>query len=89
MQTKLTNVQMQPLMKDMAPHAKLTLAGAGNVDLQVTTSGSSGDDIIRHLNGTGHLALANGVLQGIDIPYQLDNASALVRRESPTRTNTN
>ncbi|SRR5579883_159206 len=85
----LANVQIEPLMVDVAKRSKLTLAGTGNINLQVSTSGTDADAIIRNLNGTGHVSLTNGALKGIDIPYLIDNATSLLKHQAPTHANTN
>lgn len=86
---KLANVQAKPLLADLATAPqKFKLDGVGNVDMQITTSGTSGDEAIKNLNGTVKLAFNNGVIEGIDIGYLLDSARAVARKQATNRTNT-
>lgn len=84
---KMANVQAKPLLTDLNANEKLKINGAGNVDLNITTSGTSGDTIVKNLNGTAKLAFNNGVLEGIDIGYLLDSAHAFASKQASTATN--
>ncbi len=87
-QAKLLNVHAEPLLQDLGGNnQKLKLAGMANVELQVTTVGTDSTTIVKNLNGTGHVSLNQGVLQGIDIAYLVDNAYALVKHQVSTATN--
>lgn len=87
LQTKLANIQAEPLFKDIAGDQKLTLSGAGNVDLQLTMSGKSSDALMKSLNGNAQVRFNDGVLHGIDVGYLLDSAYALASKKSMPATN--
>ncbi len=83
LQAKLANVQAEPLTQDLGgSNSKIKLQGTGNVDMQVTTQGTSGDTMMRNLNGNGHINFANGKLVGINIGYMIDSAASLVKGQS-------
>lgn len=88
LQAKLTNMQAEPLLTDLAPTQKLKLSGTGNIDLQITTAGTSADVITKNLNGTARLSFSNGTVKGIDIGYLIDSAIALVNKQSTPGSNT-
>lgn len=87
-QAKLVNVQAEPLMEDLAANQKIKIAGVGNIGLQASTSGASGDDIVKNLSGTAQLSFANGVIKGIDIGYMIDSAASLTGAPATTSTDT-
>jgi AsmA protein len=90
LQGKLVNVQSEPLMKDLSSTSqKIKVIGAGNIDFNVTTQGKEGDAIIRNLNGTSHFTFNNGALEGVDIGYYIDSASALASSKTTSASNTN
>lgn len=88
-QAKLINVQAAPLLADLAAQSKFKIKGAGNIDVQVITSGINGDAIVKNLNGTTRLSFNNGILEGIDVGYYIDSAYALANKQSPPGKNTN
>ncbi len=82
-QAKLANFQMQPLWEDLAgTKSKVKMTGAGHFDIQVTTSGADANPILKNLNGTSHLNITNGVLQGVDIGHAIDSAYALMKKQT-------
>jgi len=88
-QAKLANVQAAPLLQDLSPNNKLKVTGVANVNLLLTTVGSTPEERIKNLNGVSQLSFNNGVLQGVDIGYLLDSANALANKQDLPRTNTN
>ncbi len=89
LQGKLTNVQAEPLLQDLSSgKSKLKFSGTGNVDLQITTAGTSSDAMLKNLNGTSRINFYNGTLQGVDIGYLIDTASALANKQAPATQNT-
>lgn len=87
-QGKLTNVQAEPLLQDLAGgNQKLKFTGVGDVDLQMTTVGKDGNTVLKNLNGNGRLNFNHGVLQGIDMGYLLDSAYAFVSKKPLSSTN--
>ncbi|OGT65104.1 MAG: hypothetical protein A3J38_09910 [Gammaproteobacteria bacterium RIFCSPHIGHO2_12_FULL_45_9] len=87
-QAKLINVQAEPLLADLANHAKLSFSGAGNIELAVMTAGVSGDVLIRNLNGTSAISFDKGSLIGIDLPYWVNTAYALAQHKDNSQSNT-
>lgn len=88
LQSKLTNVQSGPLLQDLrGANQKMTLTGAANVDLQITTAGKDADTITKNLNGTSRFSLNNGVVEGVDIGYYIDSASSLISQHTVSGTN--
>lgn len=85
---KLENVQAEPLMEDVALNKKIKVTGTGNVDVQVTTMGKTGDAFIKNLNGTMKVSVLNGILKGIDIGYYVDTAHAFFSKEGAPGNNT-
>ncbi len=86
-QGKLTNVQAEPLMNDLAADSKFKITGTGNIDFQATTAGTDGNTIVKNLNGTAKLNFNNGVLKGINIGNLLDSAYAVTKKQDmPTNS---
>jgi len=88
-QGTLKDVQSEPLLKDLSEkEQKIKVIGAANVDLNITTSGNGGDEIIKNLNGTSKVSFNNGVLEGVDIGYYIDAAYSLITQQTKgTSTN--
>ncbi|OAI49251.1 hypothetical protein AYO45_03060 [Gammaproteobacteria bacterium SCGC AG-212-F23] len=78
---KLLNVHAEPLMKDLAMGNKLKVTGIGNVNVQVTTQGTSADTILKNLNGTSQFNFNNGAVQGMDIGYYVETAYKLATHQ--------
>lgn len=86
----LTNVSALALQSDLSEKpSKLKIDGAGNINLQITTQGLSGDEMMSHLNGNGRFSFDRGELLGMDVSYLVDNADAVVHGKVPTVSNTN
>ncbi|MES2218057.1 MAG: AsmA family protein, partial [Pseudomonadota bacterium] len=84
LQAKLNGVQIQPLLQDLGHQQdKLKLKGAGDINLQMTSSGLDANSIIRNLNGTFNFVFNNGQIQGVNLGYLIDSAYALVKQQSP------
>jgi AsmA protein len=85
---KLAGIQAAPLIKDLAgPDQKLTIDGAGNVQLDVTTVGLSADRLVSQLNGRISIGFSNGYIDGVDVGYLIDNAYAAIKRQQNTIIN--
>lgn len=84
----LNHFNMAALMQDLSPKQKLTLAGDGNIDMQVTSIGDDKSAIFRNLNGAGHFSFIDGVLQGIDINYLIASATSTASRQVSSLSNT-
>jgi AsmA protein len=72
----LTNVNIEPLMKDAID--KDLLAGRGNVKLDIRTGGATVNGMKRGLNGSGAVALRDGAVKGINVAQMLRNARSLL-----------
>lgn len=73
---RLTNVNIEPLLKDALD--KDLLAGRGNVKLDVATSGLTIGALKRGLNGSGAIALRDGAVKGFNVAQALRNAKSLL-----------
>lgn len=78
---KLTSIQVEPLLHDLAKITRLQMTGSGNLTVNVTTKGINGDALVKNLNGQGQFALNNGVLYGINIPYWIGTGVALLQKQ--------
>ena len=74
--TTLTNVQAKDLLTDLTGSTLLT--GTANFDATLNTQGNSVDQLKNHLNGNGKFSFTKGVLNGININYELARAKALM-----------
>jgi AsmA protein len=84
LQAKLNGVQIEPLLQDLGhQHDKIKIKGASDIDLQLTTTGSDANAVVRNLNGTLTFAFKNGQVEGVNLGYLIDSAYALVRRQAP------
>jgi AsmA protein len=64
------------------------ISGHGNVNLKATARGAALGPILQTLNGHFDANLTEGVLEGMDLSYELAAAQALVHREAaPARAN--
>jgi AsmA protein len=75
-QQQLDDVEIEPLLKDLAN--KDMLAGRGQLVLNVTGQGDSVAALKKSLAGTARLALRDGAIKGIDIGAQLRDIKALL-----------
>jgi len=86
--TTLSNVSIQPLMKDLLNRD--LLEGKGNVKLDVSTSGATLGAMTAHLDGTGAVNLRDGAIKGINLAATLRNAKTLLltgAKEATTQAN--
>ncbi len=67
----LKQVQMKPLLTNSAGFK--FISGAADLDLDVISSGASQKEMVSGLNGTGKIAVADGALEGVNIPGLLRN----------------
>lgn len=67
----LRQIQIQPLLKNTADLK--WLSGKGNVDLDIVSSGNSEQQLISALNGTGRITVADGAVEGVNIPGMIRN----------------
>lgn len=87
---KLARFQIGDLLSDLnGKKRKISLVGAGNVDFDMVMAGSNAAAINNSLNGTCHLAVADGVLKGVDIAYLIDKARSFAKLQGGTVANNN
>ncbi len=72
---KLTNVQVNQLTKSDR------LTGTANVTAHLVMQGEDKNAILRSLNGTTEFNIQNGALLGVDLPYELNRAAAMIKRQ--------
>lgn len=72
----LTNIDMTELVKS----GRLT--GRGNITTHVTLQGEGKAAMMRSLNGNIQFNIQNGALTGVNIPYQIERAVAVFKREA-------
>jgi len=73
---KLENISMKPLLIDLAKYEKFS--GKLSLDTNITTRGNKAEEIFQNLNGSGKVLLATGSYQGVDIPYEVRHAHAIL-----------
>ena len=81
----LTNVDVSPLLKDAAN--KDTLEGRGNINLDVTTAGTTVSSIKKGLNGTAKVVLRDGAIRGINVAQKIRDAKALLSKKAAAEAN--
>lgn len=62
---------------------KDVLSGALSLSLAATGSGATTEDVLRGLNGTVVLDLADGIYHGTDFLYEIRRAAALLKQRAP------
>ena len=67
-------IQAGPLLKDLSGDDKLS--GTGNVDVQLTGSGATPEQLRRTLNGNAAFSFTNGSVKGVNIATLLRTAQA-------------
>jgi len=85
----LTGVQVGPLLKDAI--GKDPVEGKGNVQLDVTTAGTSVGLLKKGLNGSARLELRDGAIRGVNIAQTMRSAKAALgqlRGDAPAQTGT-
>jgi AsmA protein len=73
----LAQVQIAPLVQ--AAIGNHRLSGTGSLDIAVTGRGPSQRDFIGTLDGSGALSLANGRIDGVDLPALAQSAAKIER----------
>ncbi len=63
--SRLTGVQVEPLLKDVTGSADA--AGQANINLALNTSGSNTDLMKRRLSGNGEIKFLDGIFRGVDV----------------------
>lgn len=84
--SKLQQVQVQPLIKDMMNINNIS--GTANFSMNLSASGDNPDRLVKTLGGNGSFSLTDGMIQGINIDYQIQRAQALLQKSSPPAQST-
>ncbi len=88
-QAAITNIQVEPLLKDLSPNNKFKVKATGNINFSVTTVGTDKNELVRNLNGTGRFSFNKGVLEGVDIGFLMDTAQSVMQKQIPKNSNAN
>ncbi len=75
--TALTGINLAPLLSDFMDASYLS--GNGNIQLSLTGRGTDTATIKRNLNGSGSMALQDGVLEGVDVGSVLNQVETMIR----------
>lgn len=79
------DIQMNSLLKDFVGYDKFK--GMLNLNATVDSKGGSKDEVLNNLNGFGKVNVMNGSYQGVDIPYEVRKAHAIINSSSmPQKT---
>ncbi len=73
----LTGVDISQLLKSNR------ITGKGNVTANITMTGNDSNSMLHTLNGSTKFTVNNGALQGVNIPYQIERALALIKKQVP------
>ncbi|MGA8760054.1 MAG: AsmA family protein [Stellaceae bacterium] len=73
----LAQVQIDPLAQALIGDSRLT--GTGNLDIAVTARGRSQRELINTLSGRAALSLANGQIEGVNLPALAASAAKIER----------
>lgn len=81
----VSGIDFAPLFKDFFETDRVS--GKGDLNLKLTGSGRTTDDIVKTLGGTLDFKVSDGALEGADLWYEIRRARALLRREpAPAQT---
>ncbi len=81
--SSLQGVQIEPLMTDFTGASNIS--GNGNIELAVTATGADTDSLKKSLNGSGKIALEDGILRGIDVAKVLEQVEIMVESKQPVQ----
>jgi AsmA protein len=73
----LAGVLAGPLLQDLQGQDRLT--GAANVNLALQTTGATGDEIKKSLNGSATFAFTDGAVKGVNIARMIREAYARIK----------
>lgn len=82
--SEFKNIQVAPLLHDLAHITYLKVTGTGNITAKLSAQGNAAKAILKDIDGQGTFALNNGVLEGINIPYWIDAGQSVLRQKIPT-----
>ena len=75
----LTGVDVAQLLKDLTKSQRLS--GHGTITSSLTARGSGGDAVLKTLNGRVAAKLDNGAVEGIDLWFEINRATALIQKQ--------
>ena len=78
--TQLSKVQIQALLIDLK-NIKM-ISGSTNLNFKLNTRGLNTPNLLQNLGGNTQFNLNDGVIQGINIDYQIQRARALIARRA-------
>ncbi len=84
---RINKVQLAPLFQDMA--GKEDIAGVALVEVDISTSGLTWEELRSHIKGTMRLEFLNGKIKPLKILQEIRTARALHRQEIPPPMTTN
>jgi len=76
----LNNVEVRPLLVNVAEYDKFS--GALTLNTNITMHGATGEAMLGSLSGSGSVLITNGSYRGIDVPYQVRRASAIINQKA-------
>ena len=76
----LTNVDVGPMLKDLAKSGRIS--GRGNVTTNLTAQGLDSAAIVRTLNGRANAVLNDGAIEGLDLWFEINRALTLLQKQS-------
>jgi AsmA protein len=77
--TQLTGVQLDPLLKDYLQQPESPLVGVADISFdQLTSSGSEATQIKRNLTGKGKFSVKDGILRGVDVRKTLEQVEIMI-----------
>jgi len=77
--TTLTGINLAPLLRDFMDASYIS--GNGNIQLSLNGRGADTATIKRNLNGSGAMALQDGVLEGVDVGSVLRQVETMIREQ--------
>jgi AsmA protein len=77
---QLKRIKLEPLLQAITGKALIT--GTASIETDIKASGQSGDELLRHLNGTMQFDLSNGDIKSITILQKIRTARTLYQEET-------
>ncbi|EKE01861.1 MAG: AsmA family [uncultured bacterium] len=75
----LHGVAVLPLLMAVANYGDFS--GVLDLNANISMHGNAGDSLLNSLNGNGNILIANGSYHGVDIPYEVRHANALLNKK--------
>ena len=79
--TRLENIYLAPLLRDFMDASYVS--GTADIRLNLAGWGEDTATIKRNLNGTGSMALHDGILEGVDVGSVLAQVETMIREQRP------